>query len=544
MKNIVFYICLILIISTTNSWCQFKNDSLEYKLNLIQDVDEKLNFLDSLAIKSLFNEPGKTIIYSKRSLDLRMKNGISLTNAQPYRVMAKAYSILGDYERAFELFQEALTIEKEFENTERKQAILLSGIAEIYLNLEDYDQSIDYFNQAIQLFEQVNDSIGIIKTQGNIAIVKTTQGKYNEAIEIITKQLLKFEQNNDKHAYITAIFNLAEIYTKKEQYHRAIFYLEEGLQQFKNFEDNLLKIDFMLSKIFPYCQIGEYNEALKINDEAAKIINKHQFKGETILNLYDNYSLIYSYLKDYKNAFKYQEQFNQIQDSVINEMMKFKINGYKILYENKKKESRLAEYQSKVQLLEKQNKINRILKWGLFIGTLLIIVIVFLIIRNYKLHIKKVNQEIVNVSEKADYQGSQLEKLAMKMVKNQNFLSDIKKDIKIIKTKVSDEKISDKINELFHRIQSVSSLNKDKAEFQVFLDKSVQEFSFRLQNKFPDLTEDEKNICIYIHLGLKTKDIASIMNLSSRSIENKRYRLRKKMNLDSADQLIDLLGSL
>ncbi len=543
-KNVTFFICILLIIFASKSFCQAGRDSIERKLNLIHKVDEKLLFLDSLTKKYLFNEPGKAIIYSKYSIDLINKHDAVGSNVQPYRYMANAYSILGDYEQAFELFQEALYIEKEIKNNKLNQGLIHNDIAVIYLNLGDYDKSIQFFKKAIRLFEQINDSINIIKMEGNIAIVKTTQGKYNEAIEIITKQLFKFEQNNDTHAYLVSVYNLADLYIKKGQYRRAINYLEEGLRQLNNYDNNNLKINFLLNEILPYCQIGEYSKALEINDSVAKLINKYHFKSESLLNLYDNYSLIYSHLNDYKNAFKYQKQFNQIQDSVLNEMTKFKIDGYKLLYENKKRESELSEYQNKIQLLKKQNKINQFVKWGGGTGVILLIVIVFLIIRNYRLHVEKVNQEIVSVSEKALYQGNQLEKLALKMVKNQNFLSEIKKDIKIIKSNTSDDKISDKINELFLRIQSASSINKDKAEFQVFLDKTVQDFSYRLQSKFPELSEDERNICIYIHLGLKTKDIASIMNVSLRSIENKRYRIRKKMNLDSADQLSDLLGTL
>ena len=38
---------------------------------------------------------------------------------------------------------------------------------------------------------------------------------------------------------------------------------------------------------------------------------------------------------------------------------------------------------------------------------------------------------------------------------------------------------------------------------------------------------------------MDTKDTASLMNLSIRSIENNRYRLRKKINLKSTQNLND-----
>ena len=40
---------------------------------------------------------------------------------------------------------------------------------------------------------------------------------------------------------------------------------------------------------------------------------------------------------------------------------------------------------------------------------------------------------------------------------------------------------------------------------------------------------------------MATKDIASLMNSSVRAVENNRYRLRKKLGLDSSQNLSEFL---
>ena len=53
----------------------------------------------------------------------------------------------------------------------------------------------------------------------------------------------------------------------------------------------------------------------------------------------------------------------------------------------------------------------------------------------------------------------------------------------------------------------------------------------------PDLSSAQFRVCIYLKAGLNTREIAEEMNLSVRSIESHRYRLRKKMNIARSESL-------
>lgn len=58
-----------------------------------------------------------------------------------------------------------------------------------------------------------------------------------------------------------------------------------------------------------------------------------------------------------------------------------------------------------------------------------------------------------------------------------------------------------------------------------------------LQNTYPTLSKNEKRICAFIKLNMSTKDMASLLNISSRGVESARYRLRKKMLLNQKTNL-------
>lgn len=69
----------------------------------------------------------------------------------------------------------------------------------------------------------------------------------------------------------------------------------------------------------------------------------------------------------------------------------------------------------------------------------------------------------------------------------------------------------------------------------------ITEYLNRLGKKYPSLSIGDKKICAYLKMGLSSKDIAPLMNMSVHSVEMARYRLRKKLELDRSVNLSEFL---
>ena len=63
----------------------------------------------------------------------------------------------------------------------------------------------------------------------------------------------------------------------------------------------------------------------------------------------------------------------------------------------------------------------------------------------------------------------------------------------------------------------------------------------RLKDRYPSLSKTDLRICVYIKLNLSTKEIADLMNISPKSVEMARYRLRKKLGLGPGDDISSVL---
>lgn len=84
----------------------------------------------------------------------------------------------------------------------------------------------------------------------------------------------------------------------------------------------------------------------------------------------------------------------------------------------------------------------------------------------------------------------------------------------------------------------INALNKNEWEsFEHNLMQSNEDFVHKLSNKYPILTSKDIKLCIYLKMNLSSKEIAPLMNISFRGVELHRYRLRKKLQLNSEESL-------
>jgi DNA-binding CsgD family transcriptional regulator len=70
---------------------------------------------------------------------------------------------------------------------------------------------------------------------------------------------------------------------------------------------------------------------------------------------------------------------------------------------------------------------------------------------------------------------------------------------------------------------------------------SQEGFFRKLKEKYPSLTPNDLRLCSYLRMNFTTKEIANLINISSRAVEIGRYRLRRKMNLDHDVNLTEFL---
>ena len=80
--------------------------------------------------------------------------------------------------------------------------------------------------------------------------------------------------------------------------------------------------------------------------------------------------------------------------------------------------------------------------------------------------------------------------------------------------------------------------------FEEAFNNADKDFMKNLKSKHPNLTPNDLKLCAYLRLNLSSKEIAPLLNISHRSVEVKRYRLRKKMGLEHESGLTEYILEL
>jgi phosphate/sulfate permease/DNA-binding CsgD family transcriptional regulator len=156
--------------------------------------------------------------------------------------------------------------------------------------------------------------------------------------------------------------------------------------------------------------------------------------------------------------------------------------------------------------------------------------------------LQKVNTENAELEKEIDFKRKEQMSIALRIIQKNRFLEKLKNKIdKIIdKPEVKQEELS----RLKKLISENLSVDKDRERFNIYINELNTDFYFRLLNKYPNLTENEQRLCALVRLNLSSKDMASILNISTKSVEVNRHRLRKKIHLKREDNLTELISKL
>lgn len=82
------------------------------------------------------------------------------------------------------------------------------------------------------------------------------------------------------------------------------------------------------------------------------------------------------------------------------------------------------------------------------------------------------------------------------------------------------------------------------SRFKVHFDSVHPNFFTNLKDTSDKLTENDLRLCAYLRIGMRAKDIASMLSVSPASVNTNRYRIRKKLGLSKEDSLDDFIRSI
>lgn len=415
-----------------------------------KDDSNKADILLQLGKEYLEADPKITIAYATQAKDIAAKIDYKKGLAFALKDMGLGHYMLGQYVETLEKWEQSLLY---FDSIGDRSNVarLLSNIGAVYLINGDEAKALEFHLKSLKAAEEIKDTLRIVTAMNNIGVVyMIKKATYDKALQYFLKALPLSEKLGDEGAIGSASVNLGELYFSMGDNDNALYYYEKSLAAYKNTENITYTLNDM-GKL--YASKGEYVMAKKYHDQAFEISKKlsaRQDMSISLLGLADVYvkqkdypralaaytqaegiateirssnelkdaykglAFTYAKLSDYSNAFKYQTLLTDIKDTLYNAETDKKLLGLQFDFEIQKKQGQINLLTKDKALQELDLKRQKLAKNAFITGFLLILIITFIIYRNY---LAKLKTNKILDSQKAEIEGLLLNILPAEVAK-------------------------------------------------------------------------------------------------------------------------------
>ena len=153
---------------------------------------------------------------------------------------------------------------------------------------------------------------------------------------------------------------------------------------------------------------------------------------------------------------------------------------------------------------------------------------------NTKILVEAKNEQL---NQRIESKNRELAISTMSMIKKNTLLGSIKDEL------IHVNELSE-VKKVIRNIDKNINDNEDWTYFEEAFNNADKDFLKKIKELHPKLTPNDLRLCAYLRLNLSSKEIASLLNISPKSVEIKRYRLRKRMNLEHKTNLIGYILSV
>jgi DNA-binding CsgD family transcriptional regulator len=142
------------------------------------------------------------------------------------------------------------------------------------------------------------------------------------------------------------------------------------------------------------------------------------------------------------------------------------------------------------------------------------------------------------------HKEKELANSTMLLIKKNDILAKLQSDLQNIYSSLGNENEKAKITSLIKRINKEIDKENQWEVFNLHIEQVYEDMFKKLKEAYPDITPRELSLCAYLRMNMSSKEIATLMNISTRGVEIGRYRLRKKLRLDHDANLTEFMLTL
>jgi len=350
-------------------------------------IENKLHKIDSLVLLKQYDKAITIINNTQNTFSFRAEDEMNFSFDFRYAKIL------------YDSGQENIALEKALEGFEKLKSKKESSIyidyanflAYIFAKSKNYNKAFYYTNMALDASLKIKDSVHIVKSYNRLGTFYYAKKNVDSA-KFFYRKVIYFKDNpNIVKGVSTAFNNLGVIAQYEDNYPLAKYYAQEALNIKKREQDTLGITSMNINLANLYYNEKKYKVAIDKYLDAEKWIEKDNSLDALSIKkaIYDNLSLSYDSLGDYKMAYqhllKFRDVNKEINENIINKNFAETEAKYNLAREEQKTET------------ERNNALRtQFLFYGLAFFTLTFFILVLIFYKNYKLKQQNKLEQVQN----------------------------------------------------------------------------------------------------------------------------------------------------
>ena len=159
------------------------------------------------------------------------------------------------------------------------------------------------------------------------------------------------------------------------------------------------------------------------------------------------------------------------------------------------------------------------------------------------LEVKAENTE-KDLTNKLDIKRKELVDFAVGVSEQKAFMDDVYQLLSEARTLPDGQQRNEALDDILSKIRERMYFTNEMNDFYARTEVLHRDFNMHLKEAYPNLTESERKLANLLRQGFSSKYIASLMNITPKSVEISRYRLRTKLGLSRTDNLVQFIKSI
>ena len=157
---------------------------------------------------------------------------------------------------------------------------------------------------------------------------------------------------------------------------------------------------------------------------------------------------------------------------------------------------------------------------------------------------KLISLKNLQLEQELESKNRELANAAMNIVYKNEMLNNLHHELTNLNDSSGNKLSNDQLRKVNKLIDEAHSDDRDWDLFEKSFNEAHENFFKKLKSEYPSLVPNDLKLCAYLRLNMSSKEIASLLNISTRGVEIRRYRLRKKLNLPTNKNLTEFLLEL